>query len=248
MHFVPHMPRQEVARCIEAYPVAILPLGSTEQHGHHLPLGTDTLLAEDLARRVSDQTGALVFPALPFGYSWVWRDIAGTVTLPQSPYKDTLVDLVRSIARHGIRLLVFINGHEANNASIKYAIREAQDETDMKLLGMFYPGLAKTYAEHIESETWGGMFHACEFETSLMLAAHPDLVDIALAQREYPERPPFYGMDNTSIGDLSQSGVYGDPQKATKEKGEAMFQAFTHTIVDLIATATQELNLPATSL
>lgn len=91
---------------------------------------------------------------------------------------------------------------------IEYAVREIQDETDVKVAWMFYPGWQQVHKEYMESPTWGGMFHACEFETSLMLAAREELVHMERAVQEYPERPPLYGMDNTSIGDLSKSGTY----------------------------------------
>jgi creatinine amidohydrolase len=65
-----HMTRDEVAKAITSFPVAILPLGATEQHGHHLPLGTDIFLAEGISRKLSEKTGALLLPTLSFGYSW----------------------------------------------------------------------------------------------------------------------------------------------------------------------------------
>lgn len=224
----------QVKEQIEKMPVALVPVGATEQHGMHLPLGTDIFLAEKLAEQVSERTGALVYPSVNFGYSWVWRDRVGTVSLRQPILQEVLKDVVHSVERYGIRLIVFINGHEANSATLKYAVREVQDETAVKVLGMFYPGWQKVYQDCLESPTWGGMFHACEFETSLMLAAREELVKMEDAVAEYPEKPVLYGMDNTSIGDLSVSGTYGDPTIATKEKGKKMLEIFTENIVRLI--------------
>lgn len=241
MYLIANMTRHEVAARMEEYPVAILPVGSCEQHGPHLPLGTDSMLAEALARRVSDLTGCLVFPALNIGYSWVWRDIPGTLTVPPDLYTGLLREAMKSAARYGVKVLAVLNGHEANNYSIKYAVRAAQDEVDCKLLGMFYPGISEVYDRHMESKTWGGMFHADELETSLMLAVKPELVDMGKAVKEYPVRPAFYGMDNSSIGEISASGVYGDPTLATKEKGEKMLSAFSNKIADIITSAYAEL-------
>lgn len=219
---------------IKKMPVALVPVGATEQHGRHLPIGTDVFLAEKLASMVSDRTGALVYPSVNFGYSWVWRDRVGTVSMRQPVLQEILKDVVRSVERYGIQMVLFINGHEANSATLKYAVREIQDETTVKVLGMFYPGWQQVYQEYMESPTWGGMFHACEFETSLMLATNEELVHMEDAVREYPERPLYYGMDNTSIGDLSSSGTYGDPTVATKKKGEKMLEIFAENIVKLI--------------
>lgn len=234
---VQDMTRLQVTERIRQYPVAIVPVGSTEQHGPHLPLGTDVFLAEKLAGLVSDETGALVFPSLNFGYSWGWRDIPGTVSLQREHFQIVLTDIVKSMERYGIQLLIFLNGHEANGSSMKYAIREVSDDTSMKVLGMFYPGLSEIYEKFMESPTWGGMFHACEFETSLMLSADESKVNMQLASKEYPERPDFYGMDDSSIGEISKSGVYGDPTLATKEKGDLMFAEFTRRIVEIIHKA-----------
>lgn len=233
-YIVQNMTWPQVKARIGVCPTALVPVGSTEQHGLHLPLGTDVLLAEKLAQLVSDRTGALVFPSVNFGYSWVWRDRYGTVSLRQEHLQAVLTDIVKSVERYGVKRLVFINGHEANGATMKYAIRDVQDDTEVKVLGMFYPGLREVYEKYIESPDWGGMFHACEFETSLMLAAHEELVDMDLAKAEYPDRPPLYGMDNTSIGDLSVSGVYGNPVLASREKGEAMFTEFADRIAELL--------------
>lgn len=234
MYILNEMTWPQAEEQIKKVPVAILPLGSTEQHGYHLPIGTDIFLARRLAEMVSDQTGALVLPDLNFGYSWVWRDRVGTVSLRQQILQEVLKDVVRSVERYGVKVLVILNGHEANSATIKYAVREIQDETEVKVLGMFYPGMQAVYDEFMESATWGGMFHACEFETSLMLAVREDLVHMEQAVEEYPKRPLLYGMDNTSIGDLSQSGTYGNPTVADQRKGIEMLNRFVENISSII--------------
>lgn len=238
---VKDMTWQEVQEKLHAFPVVIVPIGSTEQHGYHLPLGTDVYLAEALAERAAEKTGALVYPSIHFGYSWSWRDKIGTVAVRQNILQETLKDVVRSVERYGVKLLVFLNGHEANGSTMKYAIREIQDETDVKVLGMFYPGMKEIYNEYMETPTWGGMFHACEFETSLMLAVKPEIVHMERAVEEYPARPIVYGMDNTSIGDLSVSGTYGNPIPATAEKGAAMLEQFAENISAIIAECMKEL-------
>src|ERR687893_1225384 len=231
------MTRDEVDEAVRSFPVAILPLGATEQHGHHLPLGVDIMLAEGIARLVAGETGALLLPAVPFGYSWVWRDIPGTVSLQQHNVETIIKDVAHSVSRYGIELLVLINGHEANSSSMKYAARELQDELAMPVIHFFYPGLTELMTEHLDSETWHGMIHACEFETSLMLAMYPEHVQMEKAVAEYPERSSLYGKSSESLGDLSESGVYGDPTKATEEKGRLMLDAFVKTVSDDLGEA-----------
>lgn len=232
-----YMTRDEAAEEMKHFPVAILPIGATEQHGHHLPLGTDIILSEHISREVARKTGALLLPSMPFGYSWVWRDIPGTVSIQQDHVEAILKDVAHSVSRYGIKLLVVINGHDANNASMKYASRELEDELEMPMIYLFYPNLSQVLEENCKSPTWHGMIHACEFETSLMLAVKPEQVKMDKAVREYPTKPPLYGKSTISLGTLSKSGVYGDPTLATKEKGEKMLQIFIDDMAELIQSA-----------
>ncbi|MEH7886362.1 creatininase family protein [Bacillus sp. JJ1609] len=236
-----NMTRNEVEASIKEFPVAILPMGATEQHGHHLPLGVDIYLAEGVSRKLSEKTGALVLPTQPFGYSWVWRDIPGTVSLQQHHVEAVIKDIAHSVARYGIKMLVLVNGHDANNASMKYATRELADELDIPVIYLFYPNLNKVMEDICDSPTWHGMVHACEFETSLMLALKPELVQMSKAVKEYPEKPRLYGKSSISLGDLSKSGVYGDATKATKEKGEKMLDLFVSDMEQILLEAYEEV-------
>lgn len=233
------MTRDDAERAVSENPVAILPLGATEQHGHHLPLGVDVYLAEALAKKVAKETNAMLLPALPFGYSWVWRDIPGTISLEQHRVEAVIKDVAKSVHRYGVERLILINGHDANNASMKYATRELMDEVDIEVIYLFYPGLENIRQVVCESETWHGMIHACEFETSLMLAVKPELVKMDEAVSEYPAKPPLYGKSTISLGELSKSGVFGDATKATKEKGERMLNHFVKEMVRLLGAVDQ---------
>ena len=225
-----YLSRDAFAERIARVPAVILPLGATEQHGHHLPLGVDIILAEALATRVAEATGATVMPAMPFGYSWVWRDAPGSVTVESRTLEDVIVQVAESLARHGVRHVFLINGHEANGATMKYASRRLWDHAGVKVWRLFYLDLGAVLAEHCESPTWHGIVHACEFETSLMLAVAPHLVDMSKAVREYPEPDRGYFQGGRPMGDLSRSGVFGDATLATAEKGEAMLSIFVESM------------------
>jgi creatinine amidohydrolase len=235
------MTRDEVAESITEFPVAILPLGATEQHGNHLPLGVDNFLAEGISRKLSEETGALLLPTLPFGYSWVWRDIPGTVSFEQDLVERAIKNVAHSVSRYGVKLLILVNGHDANKASMKYATRELMDELDMPVVYLFYPELERIMEEYCESGSWHGMVHACEFETSLMLSLKEELVQMDKAVKEYPEKPALYGKSTISLGDLSKSGVYGDATLASKEKGDKMVEIFVKKMTFLIQKAYQDL-------
>ena len=235
--------RDEIKEALAAFPVVILPMGATEQHGHHLPLGVDIYLAEYFAKEVSKQTGALVSPSMPFGYSWVWRDIPGTISLQQDLVEAVIKDVATSVSRYGTKLLVLINGHDSNNSAMKYAVRELEDELAMPVIYLFYPDLNQVLKDQMDSPTWHGMIHACEFETSLMLHAKEELVDQEKAVKEYPEKPDLYGMSTISLGDLSKSGVFGDATLATKEKGARMAETFANEMSELVRKAYEEFVL-----
>ncbi|MGL4677006.1 MAG: creatininase family protein [Brevinema sp.] len=232
--------RDEASKFLKINPIIILPLGAVEQHGYHLPLGTDYMIAEHLSYQIAEQIEALVAPPMPFGYSWVWRDILGTLSIEQDHMESVLKDLAHSSYRWGAKLFVVINGHEANNNTLKYISRELGDESKHKFLYLFYPKLKQVYNQYCSSETWNGIFHADEFETSLMLTIDPSAVQMEKAQKEYPKTPDLYGYTNLSIGDISLSGVYGDPTKATADKGEAMLKIFVEESCHLIQMLLRE--------
>lgn len=232
-----NLTRDEIKTALENFPVVILPLGATEQHGHHLPLGVDIFLAEYFAKEISKNTGALVAPSLPFGYSWVWRDIPGTISLEQDHVEQIIKDVAHSVARYGTKMLVLVNGHDSNNSAMKYAVRELEDEIDMPVIYLFYPNLNQMLEKNCESLLWNGMIHACEFETSLMLKVQESLVKMDKAVKEYPEVPSLYGKSTISLGVLSKSGVFGDATKATKVKGEKMAIYFSEVMSNLVLEA-----------
>lgn len=230
-----YMNRQEAEKALKEYGKAILPLGATEQHGFHLPLGTDTFIAHELSKRLAHRIGALVLPTIPIGYSWVWRDIPGTLILPVDVVKQIVKDTALSLARHGLKQYIIINGHDANGSAIKYAVRELADVVDLEAYYFTYASL-KGATDFMESPKWDGMVHACEVETSLMLAIRPELCNMERAVREYPKERKSYRYHHSSLpmGALSKSGVFGDATLATAEKGEAMIEAVVERMVEIL--------------
>lgn len=95
--------------------------------------------------------------------------------LQQNHVEAVIKDVAHSVKRYGIKMLVLVNGHDANNSSMKYAARELMDELEIPVVYLFYPNMQEAMKEYCESPTWHGMIHACEFETSLMLGSCPCL-------------------------------------------------------------------------
>lgn len=210
----------EIADFAQRVPFAILPVGSTEQHGPHLPVNTDTVIARAVALATAERSLGLVLPAVPLGYAWVWRDRPATLTLGFETYMRMIRDTVESLQGWGIRAVYIMSGHGSNPQPVKHALRELiHEKIDVRVLYGMYGGLKEMIAE-AESDTWHGDLHAEEIETSLMLAIAPETVRMELAEADYPPAPPDYAMSELSMGHLMRSGVFGDPTKASREKGE----------------------------
>ena len=209
----------EIRAFAARYPFAILPVGSFEQHGPHLPLDTDNRIAECMALETAKRSTGLVLPVLDVGYAWVWRGIPGTLTLRFETYMAVIRDIAESLSDWGIKALFVLSGHGSNPQPVKHAIRELiHGKLDIHVLNSMYLGLDTMLAE-ADSPQWAKDLHAEEIETSLMLAIDPKRVAMERALPDYPALPADYGRSELSMGHLMGSGVFGDPTMATAEKG-----------------------------
>lgn len=231
----------EAVAAFAARPVALLPLGAIENHGDHLPLGTDNDLALGVARAVEARIeGALLLPPIAYGQAWSTAGYPGTLSLSNETLTAMLVDLGVSLRRQGIEVLALINGHMGNLDAMKLAARRLHDEHDMTVLTLTYPGTAEVTAQVLEAPRWHGTyFHACEMETSLMLHLAPEQVRMEHARPNHPTPTPTFDVTPTPWTAISDSPVLGDPQLATAAKGEAIIDAAVASIVALIAHARQ---------
>ncbi len=225
---------KDVAAGIARGLIAILPVGAVEQHGPHLPLLTDTVLAAGVARRIAESTEALLLPAIAYGDAWTAEGWAGTLSLSPDTLRATVTDLGRGLHRMGVRGLVTVNGHFGNREPIALAARTLV-ELGLPVLHLDYPHLEALAAEHMESKPAGpGFYHADEVETSMMLALAPESVRLDRAQPEYPDFPPLFGSEPMKLSAFNKSGVFGDPRPATAEKGEALIAGIAAESLRLI--------------
>jgi len=234
---------EDVAAGVAGGLIAVLPVGAVEQHGPHLPLLTDTVLATGVARRIAEGTDALLLPAIAYGDAWTAEGWAGTLSLSPDTLRATVIDLGRGLHRMGVRGLVTINGHFGNREPIALAARSLS-ELGLPVLHLDYPHLEALAAEHMESEPAGpGFYHADEVETSMMLALAPDSVRLDRAAPEYPEFPPLFGSEPMKLSGFNSSGVFGDPRPATAEKGETLIAGIAAESVRLIGLWRKEHGL-----
>lgn len=238
---------QEAKAAVESGRLVIVPVGSTEAHGPHLPLDVDTHQAGHIARLVAERTGALVAPALAYGYATTWMGFAGTVTLQASTFETVVYEIVSSLLHHGFRHVVVLNGHRPNGTVIDVAARRAIDdlpagrEAQVTALSYWEPGAAKVHA--LRRSEIGGMGHACEFETSVQLATRPELVHM---DRLEGVHTPLVGWDLVGPGTPARTygpwpapsaehpAVFGDPSVASAESGQAFIEAVVEALVDFV--------------
>ncbi len=219
--------------------VALLPIGATEVHGDHLPLGTDAFLAEAVCEKIEEAMGGdrcLILPCVPYGQVWSLRETKGTVDIPDDVFAPFLVNIAMSMARAGVRRFAFVNAHVGNNAAIKTAMRRVYAlQKDMKVYAFTYPGAEKAIREVCTTRRpHGAYFHACEIETSYMLYLCPDKVDMTKAICQYPEFPPDFDVTPTPWTEILQTAVLGDATAATAGKGKAIIDSVVQGIVRLL--------------
>ena len=218
------------------YDKAVLAVGSTEYHGDHLPYGTDTLVAEHLAREASERVeGLLKLPTIPIGMSAHYSSFPIAITLSTETLMHVLKEVFESLKKHGVTRLLIINGHDGNIPAIDAATREYRTlhpEFKIAVLEAWWVAASQLVPEGT-FEVWGGLGHAGEGETSMMLRVDPGLVDMDRARGVVPDLPPHVEV-KWIFDELTPYGATGDPTKATRRKGELMHNALVGLLVDFI--------------
>ncbi|MCI0333438.1 MAG: creatininase family protein [Planctomycetes bacterium] len=213
--------------------VVIFPTGSFEQHGPHLPFTTDTDIVSGIAERIERAMPdrVLLLPTLWPGLSTHHMHFPGTMDVPQPVYIRLITELGKSIASMGATKVFILNGHGGNDTPLRAALRElktAVPETQF-VFASYWTLAAKTLRDVRESEL-GGMGHACEMETSIMLHLHPDRVKIERTVRDGPTHTDVYRKADmqharpvffvNEFHEVTKSGVMGHPDLASAEKGK----------------------------
>ena len=219
----------------------VIPLAAVEQHGHHLPVNTDSMLLGEVVRRAEESAGAraLIAPLQWLGNSHHHIDYPGTMSASPRVYLDLLRDLAENFLRNGFTRLVFLNGHGGNIIPGKQAVFELRqkyrEREDLLLLFCSYWDLAKPYTER-EGYAQREMGHACEWETSMILRLAPELVKGEIGKLE---TVPFgYGFEPAYRGwitnDRTPTGHIGSPEQATAEKGEHLLTSFAGGVAEFL--------------
>ena len=228
--------------------IAILPLGAHEGHGPHLPLETDTLIAEGIASRLMSVLPAhlpvTVLPVEPVGYSPEHLDVPGTRSLDYAEAIERWLGMAQALQSQGIRKLVLLNAHGGNSPLMTIVATEARIRFDMLVVATAWTRFGQPES-WISSEDKAIDIHGGDIETSVMLALHPDRVRMDKAERFGSRQAEFaarfahlraYGPHafGWKMSDLNPKGVAGDASAATAEKGERLLAHALHGLVALL--------------
>ncbi len=248
-HWLQDMTWQEVQTHLDqGGKTIILPFGSTEQHGYHLPLGTDTMVAVTLAKDASKRTGALVAPPQWVGWSPHHMVLPGTLTAQPETLAALAFDMIASLATHGFENLILINGHRIVNITwMQMAGEKAKRELGVNLV-IFDPAyMSKSITTDLG---WGSVGHAEEIETSHMLYRHPEFCHMDRAVDNPHPPKALYSVDPSFEGDtlcyvpsspeemkasaLKAGGTGGEPSKASRDGGKIYHDHLVKRLVEVI--------------
>jgi creatinine amidohydrolase len=241
----------EINIAVREKKVLLLPIGSTEQHGHHLPLDVDNFLARGICVTAANLAPReiLVMPTIPYGYNEHALDFPGTIHVTYEHFIEYCLDVCKSVAYAGFERVILVDGHGSNEHLCEFIARRATLETDAMLASVMWTNLAVEAFEKVRESGPGGAAHACELETSAYLYLDPSRVQMDLAQDHYggaagTEGSKFLYVDLTKgwgpvkvvrwTSSATPTGVSGAPSLATSEKGSAIVQGAANNLVAFV--------------
>jgi creatinine amidohydrolase len=209
---------------------ALIPVGSMEQHGEHLPVSTDSLIAENIARLVAEQVPSFVLPSILFGVSYEHRPMFN-ISICNSTLSRIICDICYSLVENGIKNIMIINGHHGNIGALQYIAQNLYGKipNDISIHSINYWHLMQSEFDH-----------AGDIETSLMLAIAPELVRMDKAEPNYnnlsKSKVAYASMTNNpgSFVKITGNGVWGDPRNATANKGHKLLDEIVRNLVRTI--------------
>jgi len=238
----------EIREAVAQNRVPVLAVGTIEQHGPHLPLVTDVLTAGEVARRAVERIPeqALLMPPVYYAFNEHHLDFPGTIAIAGQTFIDYVTDIGKSLAHHGFRRILLVNGHGSNVPFLDIAARRITNQTEAICAMVPWWNLVdRALLGRLRESAWpGGMAHACELETSLVLYLRGDLVQMEKAEPDFPpQRSEFLYWDLERASPVyfqeffsrySRTGTLGDPTKATAEKGRLFLESAVANLVRVI--------------
>ncbi len=237
----------EIRQAARENRVAVVPVGTVEDHARHLPVDTDNMIVEEVCHmtgaRIPDDM--VLLPTVSYGINIHHQDFPGAIDIPANILIEYLVSITKSLARHGFCRIVLINAHGSNKDCVNIAAKRTVWENENVLCVATTPMMMMGSKEinAIRRSEKGGICHAGELETSMYLYKYPEYVKMELAEKEYGLiESEFHGWDRvdsrvvfTDIWSrLSENGCVGDPTVATRENGQAFFESAVNNFAAFI--------------
>lgn len=215
--------------------IAIVPIGATEQHGTNLPLSTDTLITDHIARTVAKELGAYLTPVIPIGQSPMWLEYPGSLSVSAETMRGIIADIVDSLVKTGFKTIIFISVHGANEVVYRgYPEELSKKHTGVRVFTAGYTIWVRDSWVEIWNKALAHagipeLVHADEAEASLILSLRPDLVGPRATDGPFPAvRYP----KGRTMRQTYPSGSMGYPSKATREKGDKLWQELLRLVIE----------------
>ncbi|MHA2200346.1 MAG: creatininase family protein [Candidatus Thorarchaeota archaeon] len=237
---------EEVEKRLKECKIALVPIGSTEQHGPALPLSTDHYIATQFTHRAAEmiweEQKVVVTPTITFGFSPHHMDFKGTITLSELTLSSMIADICHSLAVHGFKRIVLVNGHGGNETAISNALHDMHGNIDAKVYHLNWYSMVGEEAKKIVTPP---VYHACDMETSVAwYLGQRVLEDKRVDEPGKSLVPGFIVPDGFATGpkasvsynfkEITKSGVVGNSTKATKEKGKLISESVLENLVNFI--------------
>jgi creatinine amidohydrolase len=243
------LPTDEVREVIDRMPIAVIPFGSVEQHGKHLPCGTDVFAAEVIAKSLAEKLGCLFVPFAPYGITYPHVGLPGSISLSRSTFEGLITDISLELMRSGVKLFIMVNWHEAHQPSLNATCMDLQFKHGIK----FVVAQAHFVAKRLYAPSGGRLTHGGSIETMAVMAHDPTLfaankvteprrTDKAEALDDMRRSYEVFGFV-TNILDLSKDGWYGDPTWATPERASDFADTVATDIFNRLDSVWQTLGV-----
>jgi creatinine amidohydrolase len=247
-YFYEKLTWEELKEAIKEQRVILLPVGSTEQHGYHLPMEVDNYLARQVSVGAAElvPNDVLVMPNIPYGFNTHHMDFPGQITINGRTFIEYCLSVTKSLVYHGFQKIIIVDGHGSNMPFLDIVARQTNIESKGTALctALIHTSLAKDVAGKIRDSGRGGMGHACEWETSMYLHLNEGEVrkDKIVDEYDLPDSEFHWNelQDPSSIlmmewwTTFSKSGVSGSATLSSKEKGKILYDVTVERLARLV--------------
>ncbi|MBI2830921.1 MAG: creatininase family protein [Chloroflexi bacterium] len=238
------MSSEEAGQFLQKTKTVVMPFGSTEHHGPHLPLGTDSMQAVVVAKKLAEKVPVLVTPLIPVGVDYYFMSWPGTITIEIETYARLIEEMTLSLVRHGVKNFVYLSGHGGNKQALELAAINSRRKADIKVL-IAVPA----YVANVLFQGKYDMGHGGRIETDGVLVYNSELVDMQKAMPKPGQPTPeeqiqriskirgrarydIFGVVKDFRQEVSEEGWFGDAKGATIEEGQFIFDRVTDEIIE----------------